>query len=76
MKRIEESGIYSVSFRNALAKAKRDADKEKYSFYENIENVMYEYYLNEEEVKALTEKLKEYCCKNYLYRRDLGSEWN
>lgn len=62
------NGVNSPSFRNALAKAKRNADIEKYSFNETIEDVVIGYYLNEEEAAALREKLIAYCKKNNLYR--------
>ena len=60
------NGVNSPSFINALAKAKRDSGK--YSFYENIENVVIGYWLNEEEEKALVEKLFKYYDKNGIYR--------
>lgn len=67
MKKFAENGINSISFRNALAKAKRNAQKEKYSFVETIEDVAIEYCLIPSEIEALTEKLTEFCKKNYLY---------
>ena len=67
MKYIAENGVNSISFRNALAKAKRNAQKEKYSFNETIEDAAVEYCLNAEEVEALREKLISFCKKNYLY---------
>ena len=70
MKNIE-NGVNSKSFINALAKAKRNADKQKYSFNETIEDVMYEYCLTKEEIEILTEKLVEYCKINGLYKREL-----
>jgi hypothetical protein len=57
----------SISFRNALAKAKRNAKKEKYSFVETIEDVAVEYCLVPAEVEVLTMKLREFCKKNYLF---------
>lgn len=69
MKRYTENGVNSKSFINALAKAKRDANKEKYSFEENVENVKYTYYLTDEETKELRSKLLTYCRENYLYVR-------
>ena len=65
--RIEESGIHSMTFRHALAYAKRKAQKETYSFNELIEDAMYQYYLTDEETEALREKIIAYCKKNYLY---------
>lgn len=73
MKRIEESGIYSVSFRNALSHAKRNADKELYSFEETVLDAKYGYYLTVEETEALREKLIAYCKKNHLYLRYMQS---
>lgn len=71
---ITDNGVNSISFKNALAKAKRNAAKEKYSFVETIEDVATEYYLTTDEIEALTEKLIAYCKKNYLYRNE--SFWN
>lgn len=67
---ITENGVNSISFKNALAKAKRNAMKEKYSFVETIEDVAVEYYLTTDEIEALREKLIAYCLKNYLYTRE------
>lgn len=67
MKKIEESGVNSVTFRNALAYAKRKAVKECYSFIELIEDAKVEYILTTEETDALREKLIAFCRKNHLY---------
>jgi hypothetical protein len=67
-----ESGIHSISFRNALATAKRNASKEKYSFEETVLDVKYGYHLTEAESEALREKLIAYCKKNYLYICDMN----
>lgn len=71
MAKISESGIHSVSFRNALAYAKRKATKEMYSFTELVEDAKVEYTLTAEETEALTKKLVAYCKKNYLYTRSI-----
>lgn len=69
-----DNGINSISFKNALAKAKRNARSERYSFNELIEDVATEYCLNIEEIEELRNKLIDYCEKNYLYRAE--SFWN
>lgn len=67
--KITESGIHSISFRNALAYAKRRAVKEQYSFIELVEDAKIEYILTTEETDALREKLIAFCRKNHLYTR-------
>lgn len=67
MKKYTENGVNSPSFINALAYAKRKANKETYDFNELIEDAMYQYYLIKEETEALRDKLVAYCKKNYLY---------
>lgn len=52
---------------NAIAYAKRNADKEAYSFGELLLDAQYAYHLREDEMVILEEKLTEYCEKNYLY---------
>jgi hypothetical protein len=71
MKKITESGVHSISFRNALAYAKRRAVKETYSFVELVEDAKIEYILTTEETDALREKLVSFCRKNYLYVTDI-----
>lgn len=53
---------------NAIAYAKRKADKEMYSFYEMLEDTKFEYCLRADEFEILTEKLTKYCIKHYLYK--------
>lgn len=65
--KITDSGIHSISFRNALAYAKRRAVKETYSFIELVEDAKIEYVLTTEETDALREKLINFCRKNHLY---------
>lgn len=67
MKRSSETGIYSASFQNALAYAKRNAVKENYSFIELVEDAKFAYILTTEETAALQEKLFAFCRKNRLY---------
>lgn len=66
-----ENGVNSITFINALAWAKRKANKEAYSFNELVEETMYEYCLTADETAALKEKLMAYCKKNWLYTREL-----
>lgn len=63
------------SFRNALAKAKRNADIEKYSYMETLLDVVYEYYLSAEEAKELQKRFNDYCRKNYLYLNTFNSDY-
>ena len=61
------NGVNSPSFKNALARAKRNADKEKYGIIDTVLDAAYEYYLTEEETADLRDKLADYCEKNLLY---------
>ena len=65
-----DNGVNSISFKNALAKAKRSAKAERYSFNELIEDVATEYCLNIEEIEELRNKLIDFCEKNFLYRNE------
>lgn len=66
-----ETGINSVSFRNALSYAKRNALKEVYSFNELIEDAKFSYILSDEETDMLKEKMINFCRDNHLYTRDI-----
>lgn len=68
MPKYTENGVNSISFRNALAKAKRNAGIEKYGFIETILDVVYGYNLTAEETEILKDKLVDYCKDNYLYK--------
>ena len=57
----EENGVNSISFRNALAHAKRNAKVEKYEFIETVLDAKYAYGLTDEETEALKEKLIQFC---------------
>ena len=67
MKKSYEATGNSISFRNALAYAKRKAAKETYSFIELVEDAKSEYILTTEETDALRNKLVDFCRKNHLY---------
>ena len=50
---------------NAIAYGKRRAEKIYTSFNELVEDAQYEYYLRDDEVVILREKLKAYCIKHH-----------
>ena len=70
----EGQGPKSKSFQNALAYAKKNVDKESYSFDETVEDAMYAYHLTEEEASVLGDRLKMYAMENYKYK-DQHNKW-
>lgn len=61
-----------ASLRNAIARAKRNLEKEKYSISETIYDAAYQYYLRDDEVYTLQSAVADYLKKNkYLYTSEL-----
>ena len=54
------TGPNSLSFKEALAYAKRNVDNEKYSWAETVEDAQTAYYLSDEEASVMEDKLKMY----------------
>ena len=58
------------SLLNAIAKAKRNAIDEKYSFVETLLDVIYEYNLRDDEVEILYNSFVKYCDKWALFNNE------
>ena len=60
------------SLRNAIARAKRNLEQEKYSVGETIYDAAYQYYLRQDEMYTLQSAVASYLKKNkYLYTSEL-----
>ena len=64
---IKEAQDMEKSLINAIARAKRNAFEEKYSFLETLLDVIYEYDLRDDEIEPLYNSIIKYCDKNNLY---------
>lgn len=55
------------SLTNAIAKAKRNIEKGRYSNNESILNVIYSYYLRKDEVRPLVKSVNNWLAKKYCW---------
>ena len=56
-----------VSAKYAIAKIKRNIEKDKYSRGENVLDGLYEYYIREDEVESIIKSVNKWLDKNYPY---------